>query len=472
MNAWPGLFAPTHPIVSLAIYAAVALTLLYLARLPVQRALATVARLVQQVLRLGARWLSLNAAELRERNQLVLLAHGREELGQRIEREFERIDAVVCRDLQAYPELQRRLMGEIARMEVEYDRHAQTPPTPPEWTKLLLAIAKVKPGDDPVVQASLASLQGTIEAAERRSMREYRSAVAKRHSQLARMRPAWRGLERRVQSMDSRLKSVERRAAAIDGYMETYQQIQNQSERAEHTLFVSASLLFAVSMLMLMAVIGGVVLDLTLIAPPLAEMVDNSRFIGELPLADVAALGIIFAEAAMGTLLMEATRVTRLFPRISYLSEPVRRALIIAALALLVGFALLQTALVAIYDAASLRIVSDAPGISTADASLIKVFLAFVLPFAMALLPVPLEAFMSSLRTVSGAFLVFVLRSAGFALRLLGEAVRLTIHGLIALYDLVIFLPLLLERAVVGLLRPGVSARLVDDSDDIAQQKR
>lgn len=472
MNAWLGLFAPAHPIVSLAIYAVVALTLLYLARLPLQRTLATVARVVQHVLRLGARWLSLNATELRERNQLVLLAHGREELGTRIEREFERIDAVVRRDLHGYPELQRRLMAEIARMEAEYDRHAQTPPTPPEWTKLLLAIAKVKPGDDPTVQASLASLQNTIEAAERRSMREYRRAVAKRHSQLARMRPAWRGLERRMQSMDSRLKSVERRAIAIDGYMETYQQIQTQSERAEHTLFVSASLLFAVSMLMLVAVIGGVVLNLTLIAPPLAEVVDNSRFIGELPLADVAALGIIFSEAAMGTLLMEATRVTRLFPRISYLSEPVRRALIIASLTLLVAFAVLQTALVAIYDAASLRIVSDAPGISTADASLIKVFLAFVLPFAMALLPVPLEAFMSSLRTVSGAFLVFALRSAAFTLRLLGEAVRLTAHGLNALYDLLIFLPLLLERLIRSLLKPGASARYVDDADDIAQQKR
>jgi hypothetical protein len=61
---------------------------------------------------------------------------------------------------------------------------------------------------------------------------------------------------------------------------------------------------------------------------------------------------------------------------------------------------------------------------------------------------VPLESFVYSLRTVGGAFLVMLVRVGGFVLRVLGNLVRQLCRVLIAMYDVIIVLPLLIERVV------------------------
>jgi hypothetical protein len=59
------------------------------------------------------------------RNRAVLLAHGRQEIETRIEREFERIGALVTRELQGYPTLQRKLVdARLRRAPRRRDRRA------------------------------------------------------------------------------------------------------------------------------------------------------------------------------------------------------------------------------------------------------------------------------------------------------------------------------------------------------------
>ena len=133
MATWQSwLFWPDNTLASVLVLALIALPFLYGARTPVHAAIRSLSRLISNPLRVTARWLLVTAQELRARNQIVLLAHGREEVGQAIEREFERIATLVNRDLQGYPVLQRKLSDEVTRVEEDYKKCGEVPPPPPE----------------------------------------------------------------------------------------------------------------------------------------------------------------------------------------------------------------------------------------------------------------------------------------------------------------------------------------------------
>ena len=52
-----------------------------------------------------------------------------------IEREFHRVDAVVKRDLQSYPAFHRCMSDLITRIDEDYTRSTEVPPSPPAWTR-------------------------------------------------------------------------------------------------------------------------------------------------------------------------------------------------------------------------------------------------------------------------------------------------------------------------------------------------
>ena len=84
--------------------------------------------------------------------------------------------------------------------------------------------------------------------------------------------------------------------------------------------------------------------------------------------------------------------------------------------------------------------------------------LGFILPFALAFIGIPLESFMTSARTVGGAALVILVRTTAFVLRVAGNLLRQSSRALIIAYDIVIGVPLLIER--------GVTARRRARADD------
>jgi len=112
---WPGNAA-----LSALVWFVIAMPFLYAARAPVHGLLRSLGALAGGPLRLAACALLASARELRERNRAVLFAQGREEAGERIAREFERVAALVKRDLEGYPALQRKLLDEVTRVEEDY----------------------------------------------------------------------------------------------------------------------------------------------------------------------------------------------------------------------------------------------------------------------------------------------------------------------------------------------------------------
>ena len=452
------MIVPGNAALSALILFVVAMPFLYAARRPVHHLVRSLGSLLQGPLKLVAKWLLAAANELRERNRQVLLAHGREETGTHITREFERVAAMVKRDLEGYPALQRRRLDEITKVEEDYKKCGEVPPPPPEWVEAVEAVAKVKNGNE-LVQRVLDEINTSIKEIHAKTLGEYRNAYEERHKILNGFMPFWRSLDKTLAAAGQKMSDLNGKAAQIDAQIVKYEEIVKKTEKAEHALTMSALTQFATAMLVLCIAAGGALINFKLIALPMSEMVGAGDYLtSALRTSDVAALVIIFVEATMGLFLMETLRITHLFPKIHNLSEEMRRRMMWIAFVLLVILAGVEAALALMRDmliadkAALLQSLAAAPQHGPADGWLGKIptagqmLLGFILPFALAFVAIPLESFIGSARTVAGAALVLIARAAAFSLRLAGNLVKNLVRVVITAYDIVIVLPLLLEK--------------------------
>ncbi len=454
---WPG-----NGVLSVLVLYIAALLILYPARRPLHGVIRSVSRTISGPLRLGARWLMLTAEELRRRNKVVLLAHGKEEITQGIEREFERVTAVVQRDLHDYPVLQRKLMGEITRIEEDYQKCGEVPPAPPEWAKAVSTIAKIPPTGDGLVQKILEDIAGSMEKIYDKAIAEYRKSYENRHKILKGFMPFWRSLNQTLTQVDRNLTGLQEGAARIDVQMEKYEDICANSEKAEHALTASATTQFIIASIVLAIAFGGAFVNFWLIARPMSAMVGGGEYIvGSLQASHIAALVIIFVEATMGVFLMESLRITHLFPRINNLPDKMRRRFMWVSLTILLILAGVEVALAVMRDLIVAADLALKAGLGNVDASAAvetgwvtkiptagQMILGFILPIALAFVAIPLEYFIYSARTVFGVGLVLAIRTLAFVLRLLGNVAKHVGSILTMVYDVIIFLPLLVERFV------------------------
>jgi hypothetical protein len=77
-----------------------------------------------------------------------------------------------------------------------------------------------------------------------------------------------------------------------------------------------------------------------------------------------------------------------------------------------------------------------------------QMILGFVLPFALAFVAIPLEYLISAGRTVLGVTVVGLMRSMALVLRMASNFSRHLATALVMAYDILIFLPILIERAI------------------------
>ena len=85
-------------------------------------------------------------------------------------------------------------MGEITRIEEDYQKCGAVPPTPPEWTKAVAAVAKIPPTADGLVQKILGDINHSIEKIQDKAIAEYRRSYEGRHKILKGFMPFWRSL--------------------------------------------------------------------------------------------------------------------------------------------------------------------------------------------------------------------------------------------------------------------------------------
>src|SRR4029450_827243 len=146
-------------------------------------------------MRWAGRWLLAAANDVHQRNKQVLLAHGKQEVGARVQREFERLGVIVQRDLQGYPALQRKLLDEITRIEEDYRKCGEVPPPSPDWVEAVAAVANVKSGSE-MVHSLLEQIKRSVDKMHEKTLGEYRRSYETRHKILEGFMPFWRSVDK------------------------------------------------------------------------------------------------------------------------------------------------------------------------------------------------------------------------------------------------------------------------------------
>ncbi len=450
------LMLTDSPWLSALIWIVLLMTALYFGRSSAQRAIMSLARLVRGLLRLAARGIGNTRDALAARNREVLLAQGREAKERLVSREFERITATVDRDLARWPETQRLLSETIQRIDEDHQNATDVPPEVPGWSRAVDAVARVSAKADPTVRHVLEAIHGSLAKAEARSLAAYRQASKKRHQLLSRMRPAWQTIQSTLRRADRAISSILERSRSIDRHMEEYEEIVRGSDHAVQALSTSALVQFGIATLVMLIAVGGAVINFTLIARPMSEMVGGTSYVGSFQTADIAALVIILVEMSMGLFLMESLRITRLFPVISALPERTRLTMVWVSLGLLTTLAGVEAGLAYLREVLLQDELATASALRGMDASLLdadtmwittaaQMGMGFVLPFALTFVAIPLESFIQTFRHVVGLLVMGLLNLVLISLRLLGNAVWQSGQVLLHVYDLMIFAPLWLE---------------------------
>ncbi|MFH1930391.1 MAG: hypothetical protein ABIN18_02230 [Pseudomonadota bacterium] len=448
---------PGYPLLSILIWFVVAIAMLYLARYPAHRAIKSLSRVIHHGMRLASRSVLLAEERLVHRNKEVLLAAGRESLERLIEREFQRVDAVVKRDLSGYPALQHTLAEQITRIDEDYRESAELPPPPPTWVNAVKAIAKIPFNNDPTVANIFKEIHKSITKQYKSAMDEYRKSTGARHALLRQMMPYWRKLTQTLDQVGKKISGLQERATVIDHRMEDYEEIRAKTNKAERMLESSSMTQFFISALVLLIAFGGAVINFNLIALPMSEMVGGGSYIGQFKTSNVAALVIILVEVAMGLYLMESLRITKLFPVIGSMDDKMRRRMIWVTFSILLILACVESALAFMRDRIaadmqalrqSLAAVEGVHPVNSWIPTVGQMVMGFILPFALTFVAIPLESFISSSRTVMGFVLVGLLRGTAFLLRLMGNIASYLGELLVNLYDVLIFPPLWIEKFV------------------------
>lgn len=448
---------PAQAAVSAVIWVFVIILIMWLARTPAHRAIKSFSQIIRNAMRMAAHSVTSLEKHLRQRNREVLLTSGMEETERYIEREFQRVEDVVTRDLSGYPSLQRELKDQITKIDDDYRKSAEVPPMPQNYIDAIDAVSKIEGNGDPMVTKILGEIQTTMKHNSEKEITEYRHSSKERHGMLKTMMPYWRNLSKTLESVEKKIVGLEDRSKVIDSQIEKYEQIMAKTNMAERILSSSSMTQFFTSGLVLIIALLGAYVNFQLIALPMSEMVGGASRLGPLRASDVAALVLVFFEIVLGLFLMEAFQITRLFPIISSLDDKLRKNMALIAFIFLFIFASIESSLAYMRDllAADREALTQSLAGITVEApefrwitTIGQMTMGFILPFALMLVAIPLESFVHSLRTVIGMVTVFLLQSLAFLIRQLGSLASNIGHILLNLYDLIIFIPLKIEQSI------------------------
>ena len=451
------------PVASALLWIILIVAALYLIRSTAHKTIQAAAHGLHRTFRVASRAVTRSEKNLAARNRDVLLAAGREAKERIIEREFDRINETVRKDLANYSSLHRSLSESIDRIEKDHQAAVDVPPDPPGWVKAVEAVAEMDAKEGRAhVGSILSDIHKSLIKAHKEAMGAYHAASAKRHQLLRHMRPDWRRIQQTLKQVGKNVDSLLSRSVTIDRHMQEYEDIVRGHDRAVSVLSSSSLVNFFVSAFVLVVAIGGATINFSLIARPMAEMVGGTSLIGNFRTADIAALVIILVEISMGLFLMESLRITRLFPVIGALPDKTRVRMIWITFTILFLLASVEAGLaymreVLLHDElATSALLRGAAAGATATGEYMWITTAaqmgmgFILPFALTFVAIPLETFVHSLRTVVGLVAISLMRALSLVLRLLGN-ISLYLGILFKqVYDIPLFVPLWLEERLAS----------------------
>jgi hypothetical protein len=116
---------------------------LYLARQFFYLTVRALTRIIHNALRLAAVSVLIAEKRLAARNRQVLIAKGLENAETKLARVFDQVNSAAVRNLRGYAELHRQISGVITKLEEDHRQSMDVPPSLPNWTPVIEAIAKI-----------------------------------------------------------------------------------------------------------------------------------------------------------------------------------------------------------------------------------------------------------------------------------------------------------------------------------------
>ena len=446
------------PVLSVLVWLFLCILAMYLARRPFHRAMESTGHAVNHFLRMLATAVKLGEQRLNARNREVLVASGRAAAERRIEREFTRMGQALEHGLAHYPQLQRQIREHLQKLEKDYQRSEDVPQRLSDWVRVIDAIAAIQPPGDPMVASILETIHTTLENQHRTALDDYRKSMSRRHTILARMAPRWQTIGKALDRIETAIQGLTERTRIVDRAMDGYQALRDDPQTAHGRLFTSALTRFFGAAIALSVFAVGAVLNFNLVALPMTEMVGGNSFIGPFNTAHVAGGFIVGMVLVVGMFLTDTLRITRFFHAIGTLDRRSRNRLLWGLTAVLVILAGVESSLAFMRD----RIIADTealrqslngidPPVLAANriAVLGQTVLGFIMPFFLSTVAIPLDAFLSALRTVMGTAVAWVMRCIAVTLRLTGNLARYLTLLVNDIYYLMIFPALWLETLAV-----------------------
>jgi hypothetical protein len=435
---------------SAAIWVLVILSALYLARGPIHRALNAAGNLVYRAMRtLAAATVSMDAT-LAERNRRVLLAFGRTHARRLLIREFNRIHSMVVSTTADYPRIERRLSELITRLESDYAKSADAPPSLPDWIPVIKTIAEIDHREDTLMGKMLNEIHQSLNEQQNRAAEAYRQSAAKRHRILAKWKPLWRKIQRQLRRSEAAIAGLSTRSETIDRYIAEYAALEEKTEQIEDILRAGVWKQFFISSFMLSICIGAGLLNYHLLAQATGAIITAADPMGPFTVPQMTALVIVLTAVGTGVFLMDALRATTIFPGIGSMEDALRRRFVWGAAVLLVSFAAFQGLL--IYLAPGIAASQSAGSLASSHplTTIGPAVLGVLLPLVLGAAAIPLETFAASTRAVAGFLARVVLAAVAVVFRLTGSLACAMTNLLTTCYDLIIFPAVWLENAITA----------------------
>jgi hypothetical protein len=197
------------PVLSALLWIVLVVSALYFARPTAHKVIFAAGNSLHKMFRTAS--VSVTGAEkgLANRNREVLLAAGREAKERIVEREFDRINETVRKDLSSYASLHRSLSESINRIDKIDSREGR------------VGIGNV-----------LSDIHKSLVKAHKEAMVMYHEASGKRHELLRKMRPEWRQIQQTLGKVGKNVDSLLSRSVTIDRHMQEYEDIVKGEDHA------------------------------------------------------------------------------------------------------------------------------------------------------------------------------------------------------------------------------------------------
>lgn len=248
--------------------------------------------------------------------------------------------------------------------------------------------------------------------------------------------------------------------------------------------------------------LAGVFLNFFLIERPMSEIVGEGAKIAGVGLPAFAAIIVIFLEFVTGVILMDAAGFTKLIPAFHSMSRNGKRVMLVVSFCFLAAFSVMEMTLSVVREQiieqqqetrnmanralSNPALVQETPAEGAAPAAVqpterqpasffglqlatfAQLILAAIIPWLLAAAALPLETIVRNTVFMLSIASTFLLIGLSFICKTIAVALKNIGLFLLTVYDLIIFIPLWLQRRVQGTARNRhVNKRSDDDDDDL-----